>query len=192
MVIESVEMTIVKERFFLTVFIMTASVVMSYIPVNAANERDPFVSILDQEKQEEQQKKLLIEEEKLTQEKAKKALSVVLNGIIWSDSKAVAIMNDELFSVGDEVEGYRIKSIEKNVVILSWDKIQRKLFLEDDTREKPPAKGKKTNLVEAKDESPKDKMPSSGDISYGNAPVSPEYSLPLPENHDEVRALSQE
>lgn len=176
---------IFKLRLFFAVIVMAFSVIMSDVPVGAVNERDPFVSILDQEKQEEKQNKLLLEEEKLNQEKAKRALPVVLNGIIWSDSKAVAIMNDELFGVGDEVEGYKVENIEKDTVILSWDKIRRKLLLVEDTQEKLSSKGKKINPVDVKEEPSNGEVPFPGGVPFGTNPVNPE-------NTDAFPAIPQE
>lgn len=71
------------------------------------NTRDPFVSIID-----------------LAKEEAKRTTKidlpgVALRGIIYSDSKAVAIVNDELVMVGDNWSGYKVEAILKDRVVFN-------------------------------------------------------------------------
>ena len=74
-----------------------------------AQERDPFVSSLDLQKQ-----------------KAEKQFSLrmdlsefVLKGIIWNNKVSVAIINDELFAVGDDCRGLQVEAIGKDSVTLT-------------------------------------------------------------------------
>lgn len=74
-----------------------------------AQERDPFVSSLDLEK--------LRSKIQLAQKMDSSQL--ILRGIIWNEKLSVAIINDELFVVGDECKGLKIKGIEKDAVIMT-------------------------------------------------------------------------
>ncbi|MFH1457855.1 MAG: hypothetical protein ABIG31_01655 [Candidatus Omnitrophota bacterium] len=87
-----------------------------------ANERDPFVSPMELEKQ-----------------KAKKQISLrmdlsefVLNGILWNEKVGVAIINDEIFSVGDECKGLEVEAIERNSVTLTDGTDSLKLAVVDE------------------------------------------------------------
>ena len=84
---------------------LAASAVVAAINAGA-QERDPFVSILD-----------------LQQQKMKVDLSgVVLKGIIWESSRPVAILNDTLVTVGDDFFGFKVVKIGKDKVTLTMGK----------------------------------------------------------------------
>lgn len=83
-------------------------------------ERDPFVSIID------------LQEQEIKAEKIKVDLSnVVLKGIIWSNSRAIAIINEELAMLGDNWGGFKVESIDKDSVTLTREGRSYKLFVEE-------------------------------------------------------------
>jgi len=71
--------------------------------------RDPFVSLLDQEKQNAQ--KRVSRHKDLSQ--------FALKGIIWNKNLSVAIINDELFVPGDPCNGLKIEEIASEAVTLT-------------------------------------------------------------------------
>lgn len=70
-----------------------------------AAERDPFVSIIDLQAQRATVKKIDLSQ-------------IVLKGIIWNKSQAIAIINDELVMVGDDWQGFKVERIDKDSVTL--------------------------------------------------------------------------
>lgn len=89
-----------------------------------AAERDPFVSIIDLQAQRATLKKIDLSQ-------------IVLKGIIWNKSQAIAIINDELVMAGDDWQGFKVERIDKDSVTLkdsvSLDEQARyyKLFIEE-------------------------------------------------------------
>jgi len=71
------------------------------------NTRDPFVSIIDLAKDEAQRTTKI------------DLPGVALRGIIYSDSKAVAIVNDELVMTGDNWSGYKVEDIRRDRVVFN-------------------------------------------------------------------------
>jgi len=57
----------------------------------------------------------------------KNAPPLKLIGTSWKDEGIVAIINGKVLKEGDNIEGYRIIKIEKNSVILSYNKQKFKL-----------------------------------------------------------------
>jgi len=105
---------------------LAASAVVAAINAGA-QERDPFVSILD-----------------LQQQKMKVDLSgVVLKGIIWESSRPVAILNDTLVTVGDDFFGFKVVKIGKDKVTLTMGKESYVLEIES-----TPVEGKEGNKQE--------------------------------------------
>ncbi len=94
-----------------------------------AEERDPFISIID----------LQIESQKFAAKKIDLS-KVVLKGIIWNDSRAVAIIDDELVMAGDEWKGLKVERIDKDSVTLS-DEIKSYKFFIEETSELPLPEG---------------------------------------------------
>jgi type II secretory pathway component PulC len=84
-----------------------------------AEEKDPFVSIVD------------LEEESAVRQRLDLA-NVVLKGIIWSSSRSVAIINEELVMAGDDWAGYKVERIDKDSVSLSDGEKSYQLFLPED------------------------------------------------------------
>jgi hypothetical protein len=71
--------------------------------------RDPFVSVLDLEKQDAQMR-------------ISRHLDVsqfALKGIVWNEKLSVAIINDELFIAGDVCKDLKIKAIDSHAVVLT-------------------------------------------------------------------------
>ncbi|MCM8801649.1 MAG: hypothetical protein NC912_06625 [Candidatus Omnitrophica bacterium] len=81
-----------------------------------AQERDPFVSIVD------------FRQQSLSGERIELA-NVELKGIIGSSEKAIAILNDELVAKGDNWRGFKIEEIGKDSVTLSDGWKSYKIFL---------------------------------------------------------------
>lgn len=92
-----------------------------------AEERDPFISIIELQSQKLSAKKIDVSK-------------VVLKGIIWNDSKAIAIIDDELLMAGDEWKGLKVERIDKDSVTLSDEIKSYKLFIEE-TSELPLPEG---------------------------------------------------
>lgn len=92
-----------------------------------AEERDPFISIIELQSQKLSAKKIDVSK-------------VVLKGIIWNDSKAIAIIDDELLMAGDEWKGLKVERIDKDSVTLSDEIKSYKLFVEE-TSELPLPEG---------------------------------------------------
>lgn len=86
-------------------------VIMAVCAMPAGNAiaelRDPFISIIELEKQ------------KLVEQKAIDLSNVTLKGILWNEAKRVAIINDELLMPGDAWRDFRIEKIEKDSIIIS-------------------------------------------------------------------------
>jgi len=114
-----------------------------------AEERDPFISIID----------LQIESQKSTAKKIDLS-KVVLKGIIWNDSKAVAIIDDELVMAGDEWKGLKVERIDKDSVTLSDEIKSYKLFIEGASLEK------EGSVTTAESPLPEGYVPPEGAIPY--------------------------
>lgn len=84
-----------------------------------AEMRDPFISIIDTEKQ------------KVVEQKAIDLSNVSLNGIIWNKARAVAIINEELVMAGDTWRDFSVEKIEKQSVTLRSGAKTYTLSLED-------------------------------------------------------------
>lgn len=111
---------------------------ISYPVCLKAQERDPFVSIIDLRQQ-------IMGGEKI------ELANVELKGIIGSSERAIAILNDELVSKGDIWRGFKVEEIDKDSVILSdgWKSYKISLKKEEDsvlkkTEEKTEGKEEET------------------------------------------------
>ncbi|MFH0857924.1 MAG: hypothetical protein V1842_00040 [Candidatus Omnitrophota bacterium] len=117
-----------------------------------AQERDPFVSIVD------------LQEERLKTTKSKVDLSrVVLKGILWNQSRAVAIIDDNLVMTGDEWGGFKVARIDKDRVILSDGEKSYPLFIKEEV---PAFNASLTNVNNH--EQPADINPVFDDIHRDN------------------------
>ena len=101
--------------FKLSMAVMVCAAVAMGLAVQVqAEERDPFVSILD-----------------LQLQNARADLSGInLKGIIWSANRPVAILNDTLVTEGDVFSGFKMAKIDKNNVTLTLGKETYVLSLE--------------------------------------------------------------
>ncbi len=90
---------------------------MILTPFLKAEDKDPFISIID------------LQKEKFAAQKSLKEMT--LKGIIWNESKAVAIINDELLMAGDDWEGFKVERIDKDGVTLSDKEGSYKLYVEE-------------------------------------------------------------
>lgn len=93
-----------------------------YIANLMAQERDPFISMLDLEKQKQKvqiAKKIDVSE-------------FVLKGILWNERQAVAIINDELVMADDAWKGLKITRIDRDSVIVSDGADSYKLSIAED------------------------------------------------------------
>jgi hypothetical protein len=105
------------------------------IPYLNAEDRDPFVSIIDLKKKQFGERKARIE---LSQ--------VKLKGIIWNEFKPIAVINDDLVMIGEDWQGYEVTGIDKSTVTLNDGVKSYKLFIEEGAQpeeeerkqEKPP------------------------------------------------------
>lgn len=88
-------------------------------------ERDPFVSILDIEKQR------ILGRELSLQRKKKELANISLKGIIWSNLRSVAIINDKPVMPGDEIDGYKITQIDKESVTLNYNRATYTVFIDE-------------------------------------------------------------
>ena len=109
-----------------------------------AELRDPFISIIELEKQ------------KLVEQKVIDLSNVILKGILWNEAKRVAIINDELVMPGDTWRDFRIEKIEKDSIIISSEGKEYTLSLGEgappDKKEEPV---KETNQLSLPDNDPR-------------------------------------
>lgn len=106
--------------------IYTAIVIISTLNLNISlraddDERDPFISVIDIEKQRQI----------LTGKKTVNLTNVSLKGIIWNTSNSIAIINDELVMAGDNWQEFKVEHIDKDSVTLSSQGNSYKLSTED-------------------------------------------------------------
>lgn len=104
-------------------FILSIAIFIAGFFINTfelrAEGKDPFVSIVD------------LQEEATVRQKLDLS-NVVLKGIIYSSSKSVAIINEELVMAGDNWAGYKVERIDKDNVTLSDGEKSYQLFLPAD------------------------------------------------------------
>lgn len=134
-----------------------------------AEEKDPFVSIVD------------LEEESAVRQRLDLA-NVVLKGIIWSSSRSVAIINEELVMTGDDWAGYKVERIDKDSVSLSDGEKSYQLFLPED--EDVSAKEKKKIAATTQEPLPQEMMnppPNTMPYYQGGTPMQRE----MQRNEDE-------
>lgn len=95
--------------------------------------------IQDKEKEEAQRKRMALPwsrdpfmaQGKLAKKGPSRPEALALSGIIWDEKKPAAIINDNIVSVGDEIQGKKVIKIEKNKVILQEDGEEYILRLEE-------------------------------------------------------------
>jgi hypothetical protein len=116
---------------------------VAYVTGLRAEDKDPFVSIID-----------LQQQENAGEEKIKLDLSnVVVKGIIWSNAKVMAIINQDMVMVGDTWGEFQVESIDQKSVTLLYKGKTYKLFVEESSwmdkklpapkiDESPPPEGK--------------------------------------------------
>ena len=121
-----------------------------------AEEKDPFASIVD------------LQEEAAVRQKLDLS-NVVLKGIIYSSSKSVAIINEELVMAGDTWAGYKVERIDKDSVTLSDGEKSYQLFLPED--EDVSAKKKKKISATTQEPLPQDMMNPWGEMNEGGFPM---------------------
>ena len=82
-------------------------------------KRNPFMSVLPKRKKIIKKVKKVIEEEKKLDTK-----SIKLEGIVWGEDKACAIINGEVYTKGDRIKevGAEILEINKNGISLKYGK----------------------------------------------------------------------
>lgn len=94
----------------LWVGIMIMAGLMSICPSIVRGElRDPFVSIIDMEKQ------------KVAEQKIVDLSNVTIKGILWSDRKVIAIIDDKLVMNGDTWRDFVIEKIDKDSLTLRYE-----------------------------------------------------------------------
>ena len=150
---------------FLTIIILVNIFYASYLK---AEERDPFVSLIELEKE-----KLLAQGNKIDLSK------IFLKGIIWNESKAVAIINDQLVMVGDDWQGFKIERIDKDSVTLSGQGEFYKVFVKEAV---PLNKG--VPLSDKKDSATTNnlELPTPDDLRSSEMRSSRERGLPAGKN----------
>ena len=116
-----------------------------------AESRDPFISIIDLEKQ------------KLVEQKVLDLSNVIVNGIIWNESASIAIINDELVMAGDKWRDVIMEKIEKDRVISrSQDKSYTLSIDNTPDAQKEQETVKTSGLSLPQEEAPGEGMPPSG------------------------------
>lgn len=121
-----------------------------------AEGKDPFVSVVD------------LEEEAAVRQKLDLS-NVVLKGIIYSSSKSVAIINEELVMAGDNWAGYKVERIDKDNVTLSDGEKSYQLSLPED--EDVSTKEKKKIAATTQEPLPQEMMNPWGEMNEGGFPM---------------------
>ena len=141
-------------------FILSIAIFMAGFFINTfelrAEEKDPFASIVD------------LQEEAAVRQKLDLS-NVVLKGIIYSSSKSVAIINEELVMAGDNWAGYKVERIDKDNVTLSDGEKSYQLSLPED--EDASAKGKKKIAAVAPEPLPQEMMNPWGEMNEEGFPM---------------------
>jgi hypothetical protein len=91
--------------FFMVLFCRLGLAENSHYPFDADKERDPLRSLVSERGQ------TLIKEDK-------EVGDFSLQGILYSEKNSQAIINNQICSVGDVVDGYKVKTITASQVIL--------------------------------------------------------------------------
>lgn len=77
--------------------------------------RNPFVKKAKRRSRIQPVQKKKTPEKKVTKERPK----ITVNGIVWDEARPYAILNGEIYGVGDELEGYTIQAIVDTLIFLS-------------------------------------------------------------------------
>jgi len=153
----------ITKGYFRTLVAAGTCVLLWQVTASAANlpenARDPFVSIIDLAKEEAQRTTKI------------DLPGVALRGIIYSDTKAVAIVNDELVMAGDNWSGYKVEDIRPDRVIFNDGMRSYELIMQQKDLDTEKAQ---ENAKENVDEAPK----------IGNRPQEEwQYGLPPQEGY---------
>lgn len=144
----------------LKLFIFYIAIFMAGFFINTfelrAEEKDPFASIVD------------LQEEAAVRQKLDLS-NVVLKGIIYSSSKSVAIINEELVMAGDNWAGYKVERIDKDSVTLSDGEKSYQLSLPED--EDVSTKKKKKIAATTQEPLPQDMTSPWGEMNEGGFPM---------------------
>ena len=144
----------------LKLFIFYIAIFMAGFFINTfelrAEEKDPFASIVD------------LQEEVAVRQKLDLS-NVVLKGIIYSSSRSVAIINEELVMAGDTWLGYKVERIDKDNVTLSDGEKSYQLSLPED--EDVSAKKKKKIAATTQQPLPQEMMNPWGEMNEGGFPM---------------------
>lgn len=155
--------------------IVIAGIIFSVVCGSArAQEKDPFVSIIDLQKQQAE-----------GEEQIKLDLSnVSLKGIIWSNDKGLAVINQDMVMAGDSWGEFKVERVDKKSVILQYKGKQYELFLEESSSadKKIPPAGKFEPTGPASEE--KFKYPSDANVPGGQNEFNPDMNL-LNENFND-------
>lgn len=101
------------------VFLMVFQVLAEDSAGSEIIKRDPFIPLVTKTG------KILIAKDETA------VSNLILKGIIYSQDKSLAIINDDVFSEGDQIGGYIILEIEEKKVILIKDEEEVVLELEE-------------------------------------------------------------
>ncbi len=149
-------------------FVIASLVFSSLYGSARAEEKDPFVSIIDLQKQQAE-----------GEEQIKLDLSnVTLKGIIWSEDKVLAVINEDMVTAGDSWGEFKVERVDKKSVTLQYKGKQYQLFLEESSgadKKIPPAG--KVDLPPPPNEE-RFKYPPDGLMPGGQNEFNPDMNLP--------------
>lgn len=149
--------------------IVIAAVICSAVHGNArAEDKDPFVSIIDLQKQQAE-----------GEEQIKLDLSnVMLKGIIWSNDKGLAVINEDMVAAGESWGEFKVERVDKKSVTLQYKGKEYQLFLEESsgTDKKTPPPGKVEPPAPPEEESLK-YLPDEN-VPGGQNEFNPDMNLP--------------
>jgi len=80
---------------------------------NFSKVRNPFVKIL--QKKTKKSKRAGVSNKNNTKKGRPK---IIVNGVVWDQQKPYAILNGEVYGVGDKLKGYTVQSITNSLVVL--------------------------------------------------------------------------
>jgi hypothetical protein len=143
------------KRFILGIVIFIIGFFINTLELRA-EEKDPFVSIIDLEEGAGVIQRLDLS-------------TVVLKGIIYSSIRSVAIINEELVMAGDNWAGYKVERIDKDSITLNDGEKSYQLFLPED--EDVSAKEKRKIPTTTQEPLPQDMMNPWGEMNEGGTPM---------------------
>ena len=150
--------------------IIIAAVICSCVHGSArAEEKDPFVSIIDLQKQQAE-----------GEEQIKLDLSnVSLKGIIWSNDKGLAVINEDMVMAGESWGEFKVERVDKKSVTLQYKGKQYQLVLEDSSG--ADKKTQPAGQVEPPPLPPEEERlnyPSDENVPGGQSEFNPNMNLP--------------